>query len=64
MASSPTSIKGEAHRIIDQLSDDASWEDLMYAIYIREAVERGLQDVAAGRVVDHATVREAFGLKR
>ncbi|MBI5947475.1 MAG: hypothetical protein HY875_05005 [Chloroflexi bacterium] len=64
MGTSAASIKDEAHRLIDQLSDDASWEDLMYAIYVREAVERGLQDVAAGRVVDHATVRESFGLKR
>ncbi len=64
MALSPASIKSEAHRIVDQLGDDASWEDLMYAIYVREAVERGLRDVTAGRVVDHATVREEFGLKR
>src|SRR3989304_1310991 len=30
------SIKSEAHRLVDELGDDATWEDLIYAIWVRE----------------------------
>ena len=55
-------IKEEARRMIDKLPDNATWEDLMYEIYVREAVERGLADAEAGRVTDVKRVREEFGL--
>ena len=55
-------IKEEARRLIEGLPDDSTWEDLMYQIYVREAVERGLADAEAGRVTDVKKVREEFGL--
>lgn len=47
---SETTIKDEAHRIIEQLPDDASWEDLIYRFYVRQSIEAGLRDCEAGRV--------------
>jgi hypothetical protein len=55
-------IKEEARRLVDSLPDDSTWEDLMYQIYVREAVEKGLDDAQAGRVTDVKKVREEFGL--
>ncbi|HEY5838493.1 MAG: hypothetical protein WAM70_06845 [Pyrinomonadaceae bacterium] len=55
-------IKEEARRLVDSLPDDSTWEDLMYQIYVREAVEKGLADAEAGRVTDVKKVREEFGL--
>jgi predicted transcriptional regulator len=46
-------LKQEAHRLVDQLPADASWDDLMYEVYVRQAVEGGLADAEAGRVVTH-----------
>jgi predicted transcriptional regulator len=46
-------IKPDARRIVDELPDTATWEDLMYEIYVRESIEAGLADVEAGRVVSH-----------
>jgi hypothetical protein len=43
----------EAHRLVDQLPPDASWDDLMYEVYVRQAVEAGLADAETGRVVAH-----------
>ncbi len=60
--SSVSSIKDEAHRIVEQLPDDASWEDLIYRIYVREAIEAGLKDAQEGRTVPVAEVRRQFGL--
>jgi hypothetical protein len=37
----PTAIKTEARRLVEQLPDDATWEDLMYEIYMRQAIESG-----------------------
>lgn len=48
---STAGIKETARRIIESLPQDASWEDLMYEIYVRQAVERGLADSVAGRTV-------------
>jgi hypothetical protein len=44
-------IKPDARRIIDELPDTATWEDLMYEIYVRESIEAGLADADAGRLV-------------
>ena len=55
-------IKNEARRIIEQLPDDASWEDLIYRFYVRQSIEAGLRDCEAGRVESVAEVRRSFGL--
>jgi hypothetical protein len=55
-------LKSEAHRLVDELPDGSTWEDLMYRIYVREAIEAGLADSAAGRTLPVAEVRKQFGL--
>ena len=54
--------KAEAHRLVDQLSADSTWEDLMREIYVREAIEKGLEDSEAGRTDEVGEVRRRFGL--
>jgi len=56
------SVKEEARRLIDSLPEDSTWEDLMYQIYVRLAVEAGLADSKAGRVKTVQDVRSRFGL--
>ena len=55
-------IKQEAHRLLDNLPDKTTWEDLMYRIYVREAIEEGIKDSNDGRTVDVKEVRKRFGL--
>jgi hypothetical protein len=55
-------IKEKARRIVDQLPDDASWEDLVYRIYVRQSIEAGLRDSEAGCVESVTEVRRSFGL--
>ena len=45
--------KETVHEILDRLPDDVTLEDIEYQIYVRRMIERGLEDVAAGRVVSH-----------
>ena len=56
-------VKDEARRLVEDLPDDASWDDLMYTIYVRQAIEEGLRDSEADRTVDVKAVRARFGLK-
>jgi hypothetical protein len=60
--SETTTIKTEARRIVEQLPDDASWEDLIYRLYVRQSIEAGLRDCEAGHVESVAEVRRSFGL--
>lgn len=57
-----TSIKQNAQELIESLPDSAGWEELMYRIYVREAIESGLADSEAGRVVEVSELRRRFGL--
>lgn len=43
-------VKDEARRLVERLPDDATWGDLMHEIYVRQAVEAGLEDSRAGRL--------------
>ena len=63
MASSPN-VKDEARRLVEQLPDDATWDDLVHEIYVRQTIEAGLADSAAGRSTPVADVRARYGLPR
>jgi hypothetical protein len=54
--------RDEPMRLIESLPEDMTWEDLMYAIYVRQSIEAGIADSEAGRVKDVADVRSEFGL--
>ncbi|MGL4552140.1 MAG: hypothetical protein ACRC33_13245 [Gemmataceae bacterium] len=42
------SIKSEARRLVEQLPDDATWDDLTYQVYVRQSIEEGLKDCREG----------------
>jgi len=55
-------VKEEARRLVESLPEDVTWDDLMYRIYVRQAIEAGLADSDADRVVEVEDVRKSFGL--
>ena len=55
-------VKQEAYRLLDKLPDKATWDDLMYKIYVRQAIETGIKDSDEGRTVEVKEVRKRFGL--
>lgn len=56
-------IKEQAYKILDNLPDEATWEDLMQQIYVRQAIEAGIRDSDAGRTMEVKEVRKRFGLE-
>ncbi len=50
--------KEQVRKMLDQLPDDASFEDIQYHIYVREKIEHGLKDIQEGRVLTQDEVEE------
>lgn len=53
-------VKEEARQMIEKLPDHATWDDLMYELYVRQKIEMGLRAADEGRVVSHEEVKRRF----
>lgn len=51
------SAKQAARQIIEHLPEQASWDQIMYQLYVKQKIEAGLADVRAGRTVSHEEVK-------
>lgn len=51
-------VKEEAMRIVEALDSDATWDDLMYEIYVNKKVAEGEDAANDGNVVSHAEARK------
>ena len=49
--------RDEARKLIDQLPDEATWDDVMYELYIKKKLAVALKAVEDGHVVAHDAVR-------
>ncbi len=69
MSTTKEPIRAVVERILNQLPDDASIEDLQYRLYVCQAMQAGLDDIAAGRTFTQEEVearmetwlKESFG---
>ena len=48
--------KEEIRKLLDNLPDDATWEDVQYSIYVRERVERGRREAEQAGLVDQEEI--------
>ena len=51
-------MKEQVHELVNQLPDNATIEDLMHELYELRSIERGLADMAAGRLTPHDEAKE------
>ncbi len=63
MSSITATVKQHARQLVEELPDNATWDDLMYEIYVRQAIEAGIRDSDAGRTHNVHAVRTRLGLK-
>ena len=56
-------VKEEAKKLIDNLPDEITWEDLMYEIYVRQKIELGLKAADEGKVISHDEMKKRFSPK-
>ncbi|MFZ3046419.1 MAG: hypothetical protein WA151_10930 [Desulfatirhabdiaceae bacterium] len=53
----------EAKILLDDLPDETSWDDVMYRIYVRQKIEKGLSDCEQGKVFTGEQVMQYFAEK-
>ena len=51
-------VKEEARKLIDQLPEQATWDDIMYQLYIRKKIDKGLDAIKEGKVISHDEVKK------
>ena len=57
-----STVKEEACMLVEQLPEDATWDDVFYLIYVRQSIEAGLEDCRQGQLIPVAEVRRRLGL--
>ncbi|MEX0646424.1 MAG: hypothetical protein WEA56_07360 [Balneolaceae bacterium] len=55
-----TKLKKEVEHLLKDLPEDADWDDLMYKIYVRQSIEKGLKDSEEGRVISHEKIKKKY----
>jgi predicted transcriptional regulator len=55
--------KETVRALLDRLPDDCSVEDVLYHLYVLQAIERGQADVTAGRIIPQEEVESAMRRK-
>ena len=55
-----STAKEEAIKAISRLPEEASWDEIMYKIYVKKKIEEGLRAADEGRAVPHEEVKEMF----
>lgn len=55
--------KETVRALLDRLPDDCSLDDVLYHLYVVQAVARGQADSEAGRIFSHQEVAEALRRK-
>ncbi len=45
--------KQAARLLLDHVPDHASWDDIMYELYVKQKLETALKAVADGKIVSH-----------
>ena len=48
--------KDAVRRLLDELPEEVSFEDIQYHIYVQEAVQLGMDAAARGDLIDHEEV--------
>jgi len=55
----PTAKK-QVLEMVKKLPDKATWDDIMYGVYVRKKIEAGIQAADEGRVVSHEDLKKRF----
>ncbi|HED17481.1 MAG TPA: hypothetical protein ENI64_11790 [Gammaproteobacteria bacterium] len=50
--------KDAARQIIDHLPEQATWDDIMYELYVKQKIETGLKAADEGRTVSHQEAKK------
>lgn len=55
-----SAVKDDIRQLADSLPEDATYDDAMYAMYVKSKIARSDADIAAGKTVSHEEVVRRF----
>jgi predicted transcriptional regulator len=55
-------VKQQVRELVDQLPENATWDDVVYQMVVRREIEKGLADSDADRVTPVEDVMKEFGM--
>jgi predicted transcriptional regulator len=55
----PKGTKQAVLKMIKRMPEESSVEDIMYELYFRQRVDRGLRELAAGKTISHERVKRS-----
>lgn len=58
-----STVKEEAVQAVNSLPEGATWDDVMYAIYVRQKIAAGIKDGEEGNVVAQDEVERRFAME-
>jgi predicted transcriptional regulator len=53
-------VKDAVHSMLQSWPDTVTWDEVQYHLYVRQQIEAGLADHAAGRLIDSEELRRRF----
>ncbi len=51
-------VKDEAKKIIDNLPEQATWDDVMYQFYVKKKIAASISAAKEGNVISHEDVKK------
>ena len=58
-----STIKEEARKIIDNMPEQATWDDIMYQFYVKKKIMVSLKAAEDGNIISHEDVKKRLLVK-
>lgn len=58
-----SAVKEEAKKLIDALPEQATWDDVMYELYVKQKLQKALGEDVAGKVISHEVAKQELTSK-
>jgi predicted transcriptional regulator len=55
-----STVKEEVRDLAERLPEEATWDDVMYELYVRQKIAAGIKAADEGRIVSHEEVKRRF----
>jgi hypothetical protein len=55
-------VKDQIRELAERLPDSATWDEVMYEVYVRQKIADGEIAIAEGRTASHSEVKKRFNL--
>ena len=51
-------VRDEMKKLIEELPEEATWDDLMYQVYVRQKIDKGLTALKHGETLSHEEAKK------